>query len=512
MKTTFLLIVSGWMLCTLSGCEKTEEDIPAPPQKGEQSPDEDTDISGIPEGSFVVSFSPNAEGTTRAAVSGTDTRVRHLRYLIYKSSGEFVKEKVVLNTSDALPTWPLAAMRDTLPKGDYIAVFLANAEKAMFPIPVSGGGTNYKDVLTDYQTTYANARIVLPDAEFTDTSEYYWAKVPFSDTNTQPYVLLQRIISMLNLHRNFVDAQTALNALTNNIVTQIGYKNLIQTSVQGLLPGLLKTVLDLGVVGNAVYAVIGGLDGAVNLVVGILVEPITNALYNLLLQQLVNQVGMALSGNADQSGALVGLGVLLNPWAGNEAHTAIVTLRNFPKSMDFDLSVKEFYTGDQNFRSTFTGQGSAYSEKDILIKGFNGLFDVRRINVIKQGLVSGLLIDGIVDSSLLLNGTFIDINDPLQSTVTSNHRYMSDYSFIDLGLKSYAQQTDGNHSLTLSVKLSTIPNLDGLLTGIPILGPILTGAVKVLIGNITVNVPVNLPLLGADNLTLSGGWSTVTPY
>lgn len=512
MKATLLLMVSGWLLFALSGCEKAEDDLTAPPEEGKQSPDDGTDVSGIPEGSFVVSFSPNTGNSSRAAINGTDSRVRHLRYLIYKSTGEFVKEKVVLKTTDAAPTWPLAAMKDTLPKGSYTAVFLANVEKTMFPIPVSGGSPTYADVLTNYQTTYANARIVLPNAEFTDTSEYYWANVPFSDTNAQPYVLLQRIISMLKLHRNFVDSQDALNKLTNNIVTQIGYKNLIQTTVQGLLPGLLKNAMNLGAVGNLVYNVVGGLDAAVNLVVGVLVQPVTDALYNMLLQQLVNQIGMALTGNANQSGALAGLGALLNPWQGSEANTAIVTLHNFPKTMDFGLTVKDYYTGDQRFRYTFTGLNSPYSEKDIQIRGFNGVFDVRKINVIKQGLISGLVVDQIVDGSLLLNGTFIDINDPIQATVTSNRRYKSDYSLIDLGLKSYAQQTDGNHSLTLSVKLSDIPNLNGILAGIPLLGPVIDATIRTLIGNVTVSVPVNLPLLGADNLTLSGGWSAVSQY
>lgn len=512
MKATLFLMLSGWLLFTLSGCEKAEDGLQILPEKENPSPNEDTDINGIPEGSFVVTFSPNAGGTTRAAITGTDTRVRHLRYLIYKSTGEFVKEKVVLQTSDAIPAWPLAAMKDTLPKGSYTAVFLANVEKTMFPVPVSGGSTAYADVLTNYQATYANARIVLPNSEFTDTSEYYWANVSFSDTNPQPYVLLQRIISMLKLHRNFVDTQDALNKLTNNIVTQVGYKNLIRTSVQGVLPGLLTASMNLGTVGNAVYSVVGGLDAAVNLVAGTLVEPLTDALYTILLQQLVNQIGLALTGNANQSGALAGLGVLLNPWANDEANTAVVTIRNFPKTMDLGLTVKDYYTGDQRFRFTFTGLNSNYSEKDILIRGFNGIFDVRQINVIKQGLISGLLIDQIIDSSLLLNGTFIDINDPVQATVASNRRYKADYSLIDLGLKSYAQQTDGNHSLTLSIKLGDVPNINSLLAGIPILGPVLNATIQGLIGNITVSVPVNLPLLGVDNLTLSGGWSTVTTY
>lgn len=90
-------------------------------------------------------------------------------------------------------------------------------------------------------------------------------------------------------------------------------------------------------------------------------------------------------------------------------------------------------------------------------------------------------------------------------------RYKADYSFVDLGLKSYTQQTDGNHSLTLSVKLGNIANIDGILGGIPLLGAIL-GTVLTPIKNITVSVPVNLPLLGVDNLQLSGSWSAVTSY
>ena len=226
---------------------------------------------------------------------------------------------MVLNTTDAAPSWPMAALKDTLPKGQYTAVFLANVEKTQFPIPVSGGGTNYADVLTNYQTTRANARIVLPGAEFTDTSEFYLANVSFSDTSAQPYVLLQRIISMLNLRRVFVDAQTALNSLTNNIVTQVGYKNIIRTTVQGILPGLLKTAMNLGSVGNLVYDVVGGLDAAVNLVVAALVEPVVDTLYAQLLQGLVNQIGLTLSGNATQNGALGALGDLLNPWRGSDA-------------------------------------------------------------------------------------------------------------------------------------------------------------------------------------------------
>ena len=226
MKTKVIIMMSLFISLFLTGCEKELVEVPG--EVPGQLPPEGKP-SDLPDGYFEVTFSAGyGGGDTRTPVTGTDSRVRHLRYVIYKSTGEFVKEKVVLNTTDAAPSWPMAALKDTLPKGQYTAVFLANVEKTQFPIPVSGGGTNYADVLTNYQITRANARIVLPGAEFTDTSEFYLANVSFSDTSAQPYVLLQRIISMLNLRRVFVDAQTALNSLTNNIVTQVGYKNIIR--------------------------------------------------------------------------------------------------------------------------------------------------------------------------------------------------------------------------------------------------------------------------------------------
>ncbi len=507
MKTIQTIIGGLLFALFFAACDRGEESL-LPELPSVQPPSEGVPAD-LPDGYFEVTFSPQYGTDTRAPITGSDTRVRSLRYVIYKSTGEYVKEKVVLKTTDAVPVWPLAAMKDTLPKGQYTAVFLANVDKTQFPIPGTGGTTTYNDILTNYQTTRANARINLPGSEFTDNSEFYFASVVFSDAAPQPNVLLQRIITMLNLRRVFVDAQPALNSLVNNIVTQIGYRDIIQTTVQGLLPGLLKTALDLGTVGNAVYAVVGGLDAAVNLVVGVLVQPVTDALYALLLQQLVNQIGLTLSGNATQNGALGALGSLLNPWAGSDASYALVTINNFPKAMDLNLTVTDTYTGQHRFRYGFTATpGTTNSEKDILIRGFHGLFDVRKIEVAKPGLISGVLVDQVLDGSLLLNGALVNITDPIQATVNTNFRYRSNYSFVSLGLKSYAQQTDGNHSLTLSVKLGNIANLDGILTGIPVLGPLLNGVVKGLVGNITVSVPVNLPLLGADNLSLSGSWQT----
>lgn len=513
MMKTFLMAGAALVSCFLFyGCSPDSLYIPGSGElPSPEMPPTDGNDRWLPEGCFEVVFRPGYAGMNRTAASGADGRVRQLRYLVYNEKGEFVKEKILLKVADPIAAWPLNTLRDTLPYGNYTAVFLGNSDKMQFPYPASGGAVEYADVLTGYTTTLDNARLVLPNAEFTDASEYYWAKVSFSDSSPRPAVLLQRVIGLLNLHRNFIDAQDALNQLVNNIVTQINYRNIIQTTVSNALPTSVKKALDLGVLGNVLYAAIGGLDAAVDQTVKVITVPIVNALYDLLLQQLVNQIGLALTGNATQQGALAGLGVILNPWATNQAQTAIVTIRNFPKSMDLNLRVKEVYPGDRRFKFTFTG-ASVYDEKDIPIKGLNGGYDVRRINVIKTGLVSGLVVDQIIDSSFLLDGTFIDITDTLQTDIPSNRRYQADYSFIDLRLHSYTQQTDGNHSLALQVKLGNIAHIDTILANIPLVGKLLT---DVLLGNLkslTISTPVNLPLLGVDNLELSGSWSRPTSY
>lgn len=109
-----------------------------------------------------------------------------------------------------------------------------------------------------------------------------------------------------------------------------------------------------------------------------------------------------------------------------------------------------------------------------------------------------------------------EIEIPAPDYPEQNPSDKSNYSLIDLGLKSYTLQTDGAHSFTLSIQLSNVPNLDGILKGLPILGPILNTTINSLIidplKTITVSTPLNLPLLGVSNLTLSGGWSTPASY
>lgn len=506
MKTNISVITYMMISFFFFGCEKEELAIQKelPPSNGTETP------AILPEGYFEVTFSPGGSNETRAAVTGPDGRVQYLRYLIYDSTGVFVKEKVVLTSSSGTASWPLPAMKDTLPRAKYTAVFLGNVEKTLFPFTVTGGGQSTADVLLNYQGQMSDARIILPNGQFTDKSEYYWAKVPFSDTSNHPTILLQRIIGQFKVHRNFVDADTALNKLTQNVVTSINAKNIIKNQVDATLPSAVRTALDLPVL-SLVWntLIVGGLNAAVDTVTHALVTPVTNALYDQLVNNIVNQLGNALEGNASHEGAIEGLGALLNPWNNATAHTAVVTIRDFPKTMDFNLTVKEFYSGDHNFQYNFTTT-SNYSEKDILIKGLHGLFNVRKIRVSQNTLIGGLLVDNVTDG-MLLNGTFVNITDTVNANVDTNRRYKADYSFLDLG---YTQGT-ATQPLILSVKVNNIANIDGLLAVIPIIGPLLNGVLNVIIAplkSITITVPINVPILGADKLTLSGSWSPVTPY
>ena len=313
----------------------------------------------------------------------------------------------------------------------------------------------------------------------------------------------------MNVHRNFVDARVALNALLNNIVTQLHYKDLLQTTARGILTTEIKRIIGEKVP-TLTINLLGGIDVIANPIINNLVGPVVDTLNKRLLRGLTDKIGLALQANENQNGLLGVLGELLNPWEFSQAHTAIVTINNFPKTIDFDLKVWDKYTGLHKFRYDFTND-AFFAQKCLYIKNFSGLFDIREINVIKQGLVSGVVFDGIVDGPLLLDGAFIDIKDPLVYTPLANRRYKADYSFIDLGLKSYTAQTDGNHNLTVSVQLTEIANIDGLLGGIPILNTILNLVLSPL-KLIVVEVPLNLPLLGIDNLSLSGGWSTPTSY
>jgi hypothetical protein len=460
---------------------------------------DDEEEGTVPEGYFVVDFFDES----RAPIEGSDNgRVTTLHYLIFSDAGAFVKQREI-EKPDGGFDWPLKNIKDTLPNGDYRVVFVANSTAA---------------TLTGFEGGYTATRLSLPDSGLTASTEYYMGQGTFSDGAPSPGVILQRIIGAAQLHRNSIDAQAALDMLIANIFAQINYGNIITT---GLLGGVLKSDL-LAALGpladnfitNSLLYLVGGVEG----IVDDIVQPIANLILQPLLDNLVHQIGGLLTGNSDQNTVLEGIGILLNPWALSSANTAIVTINNFPRQIDLDLNVTDRYAGENDFAIDFDNL-EYFDQRNVFIRGFGegtvgGTWDIRNINAVKSGLLPGLVVDAIADD-LLLKGSLVDITDPIAMPAKPNIGYANNYSLLDLGLKDYTQQTDGAHNLSLSVDLGNIANLDqALLAGIPILSGAASGLLTPIINllDITISLPVNVPLLGIENLALSGGWdATNTP-
>lgn len=353
------------------------------------------------------------------------------------------------------------------------------------------------------------------------------------------------------MKRVFIDAEDALNGLLANIVAQVNEGDLIQNTVDGILPGLIEDALNtvlgpiigdleenkpsflldpLNLVGGLIDAVTGLLDSLLNPLVDGLVGPIVTALNDLLLEELVKQLGVALTGNADKDGLITYLGVLLNPWNNATARYAVVSVENYPKSIDFDLNPVDVYSSAQlrySFNTTDISQ-----ERHISLKTFAGSYQVNQIDIVGAGLVSGLVVDGAIDE-FLLTGMLVNVDDPLAVNGTgSNRRYESSYAFLGLGTQNSSDVTD---QLVLELRIGDIANIDGILGGIvgPILGPVLGlvgGVLEILpiVGDlldgledslisaikdltIRVELPLNVSLLDINNLRVSGGWSPISP-
>ncbi|MDR2937849.1 MAG: hypothetical protein LBU92_02785, partial [Prevotellaceae bacterium] len=198
----------------------------------------------------------------------------------------------------------------------------------------------------------------------------------------------------------------------------------------------------------------------------------------------------------------------------------VVTIDNFPKSVNFDLEPKETFGTGAHFLYHFTTPDMSapnwYDQKDIAIRGFNGEYDIKKINIAGEGLVGGLVIDEIVDG-LILNGALVDITQPIAMNIGSNTKWRNNYSTVDLGLKSYAETENG---LDLNIFLGSVTRDDsgfagligGILGGDPgLLG--LGGLLNTILGliitpleTIPVSINLKLPLLNGTNLSVEGNW------
>ncbi len=484
----------------------------------------------VPEGWFVATFTAGAD--TRTPINGTDTRIQHLRYMVFDADdGSFVKERII-PIDQGGQQWPMTGdvVTDVLPNGNYRAVFLGNVDPSLFDFDAPF------ELLTGYTGGYSAARIHMPPVEFTANTEYYMATAEFSNRTPSSNIILQRIISRLDLSRNAIDTKEGedyvLNMLVENIVANVIAGDVLQNTLEGLLSPLLGPILD------PVIALAGPVDGLLDALLQGLLGPILEFLYGALLDELLQNAGALLLANgSDDAGLLEILTPVLNPWGAIDFTQVVVTINDFPRSVNFDREVVDIFADERQFLFSIPA-GSLFDQKIISVKGFadpDGIYDIRKVNVLKQGLIGGVVIDGIVDNNFLLNDMLIDIDDPFSEAPGIenvshgiNEWYRADYSLVDLGLQNY--DPVGDPVTNIEVNLGDILDLEdltALLTTLPVVGDVValllgvldlppfhlgSAVLNTLLGDIleiNISVPIQLPLVGIDNLSVSGSWSIV---
>lgn len=204
------------IIFSLFACESEIADMPENREPGSAEENDgffiapqDTAGIVIPEGNMLAVFPGQRKPGTRSPVTGNDSRITHLQYLIYlkdtKGIYKLYAQKTVFNQTGN-KTWPYKAVGVLLPNDpglQFKFVFLGNVDKSVF-------ANQSTDVLLSYRNSYDSARIVLPDEEFTDQTMYYTAKGDFTSDEAvnsiiQRNIVLQRIVSRVDITKQSFD-------------------------------------------------------------------------------------------------------------------------------------------------------------------------------------------------------------------------------------------------------------------------------------------------------------------
>ena len=471
--------------------------------------------SQIPDGYFEAVFMSQPE--TRAPVVGVDSRIKYLKYIIYeKNTGNFVKEKVIIEPSDPTQTWPLKnKVSEVLPYGQYKVIFLANVEKSLF-------GTNQTtDLLTGYTSNYADARINLPNEEFSNDNMFYMASVEVDPDNAQPYVLLQRIVNQTKIKRELVTKEAYLRNLAEEIfntiagdggVLRVSVVKIVEELIGGIAyvgdnnSGLLGSLLgDLPLLGPLVsglestlidvlkgisttvggVAGIGGTDfgGGLlkdNIVINLadlmskdlnnIVDKILEAIREPVVDAIVDRLEDILSTNLNTSNGGHGyleqqiasvtggntiVGGLLNPWKALGHDYAFITMNKMPKSVGFDLQPKEYFPDNSMFEYAMVEKGD-WAEKYCLLYSLPGAYNIKEIDMRQKGLLGGLVVSGVLED-VVLGPSVVDIETPLDVTALGNRSQSALFGTLKLQVNNQENldNTEAN-TLQLDVNLKAI--------------------------------------------------------
>ncbi len=549
-KTYFNLGLAAFLtagVMMFSGCSQdellTEENVKE--ETGELNAD----------GTFTATFIPSMyEPMTRAQVEGSSTAVQSLKYLIYKDNGAgqyfYYTEGDVFGADATVGSseshqWPYAGkIQVDLPGGNYKVAFVGNANSKLF-----GEGCNeLLSYTADESGKWEDVRLNMPDIPFSDNNMFYMDAVEVSAKNPVAQVWLERKVCKAQLWRETVasDNGMILTLLLENVLDHLGADDPVTGLIGGQVGDALKHVFD------NLLVLSGPGEGLVPALEEILLEPLLTGLTEALRPVVVERLAPLLDETLKMNNKNALLQELTNPWAIAE-HGAVVTFTHVPNALDLDGKVADFYPEGTKYKYDLMQDGN-FRYIDI-----TGLADaetewtIGRVDILKKGLVGGLVVDQVVDSEWILDGSLIDTNtEGLAYTFGPNYKYKSVYGLATLNVDESVYSGDGTENLTVEVNIGKITNIkdilkaiingetsseekpsDGLLGVVGDLiggllgtvGTILNGLLGLVGGldtlvnalvdaltkvPITITLPINVNALGIDTLEVTGTWGEVT--
>ena len=371
--------------------------------------------------------------------------------------------------------------------------------------------------------------------------------VEVSTENPVAQVWLERKVCKAQLWRETVasDNGMILTLLLENVLDHLGADDPVTGLIGGQVGDALKHVFD------NLLVLPGFGEGLVPALEEILLEPLLTGLTEAVRPVVVERLAPLLDETLKMNNKNALLQNLTNPWAIAE-HGAVVTFKHVPNALDLDGKVADFYPEGTKYKYDLMQDGN-FRYIDI-----TGLADaetewtIGRVDILKQGLAGGLVVDQIVDSEWILDGSLIDTNtEGLAYTFGPNYKYKSVYGLATLNVDESVYSGDGTENLTVEVNIGTIGNIRGILAGIingetsseekpsdgllsfvgsligGVLGTVgtvlngllglvgldnlITALVKALTEvPITITLPINVNALGIDTLEVTGTWGEVT--
>ena len=548
-KTYFNLSLAAFLtagVMMFSGCSQdellTEESVKE--ETGELNAD----------GTFTATFIPSMyEPMTRAQVEGSSTAVQSLKYLIYKDNGAgqyfYYTEGDVFGADATVGSseshqWPYAGkIQVDLPGGNYKVAFVGNANPKLF-----GEGCNeLLSYTADESGKWEDVRLNMPDIPFSDNNMFYMDAVEVSAKNPVAQVWLERKVCKAQLWRETVasDNGQILTLLLENVLDHLNAEDPVTGLIGGQVGDALKRVFD------NLLVLPGPGEGLVPALEDILLEPLIEGLTKEVRPLVVEGLAPLLDNTLKKNNKGALLQQLTNPWAIAE-HGAVVTFTHVPNALDLEGKVASFYPEGTKYKYDLEQDGN-FRYIDV-----TGLADaetewtIGRVDILKKGLVGGLVVDQTIDSEWILDGSLIDTNkEGLAYTFGPNYKYKSVYGLATLNVDESVYSGDDTEDLTVEINLGKIANIHSILHGIingvrsseekpsdgllgmvggilsgllGTVGSILNGLLNVvgldnlinaLVDALTkvpikITLPINVNALGIDTLEVTGTWGEVT--